>query len=58
MRVRLIEGGSLPAGALYVERLAADAVRPGFTAAPATDGAGPWRSTSWPSPHKRAAAHL
>lgn len=75
MRVRLIQGGSLPAyadgirrvyadvfsappwnedpsaGALYVERLADDAVRPGFTAALATDG-GAVRgfATAWTTP--------
>ncbi|KPC84944.1 GNAT family N-acetyltransferase [Streptomyces sp. NRRL S-4] len=75
MRVRLIEGGSLPAyadrigqvyadvfssppwnedrstGALYVERLAADAGRPGFTAALAleADTVGGF-ATAWTTP--------
>ncbi|MFJ6851619.1 GNAT family N-acetyltransferase [Streptomyces sp. NPDC091271] len=75
MRVRLVEGTSLPAyadeirrvyaevfsappwdehpsaGALYAERLAADAVRPGFTAALATDGdAVGGFATAWTTP--------
>ncbi|MFJ8859739.1 GNAT family N-acetyltransferase [Streptomyces sp. NPDC102451] len=75
MRVRLVEGTSLPAyadgirqvyadvfsappwnedpsaGAQYVERLAADAVRPGFTAALALDeGTVSGFATAWTTP--------